>query len=583
MNRLPSRLSLTALAVSALALAACGGSRPDPAAFAQEAHGGEPSSIVRARVRAAEGGTFADPDGRIVVRIPAGALNADANLRVSLEKGAPGAGPNQTVASPAFEVRLKNDDVALALAAPMTLEIRAEPATHPQLGEIAAVDGAAWRRLPSSFYRPSSATVVTTTSALRGTYAAVHRTLQREQGPQVARGYDVFAYETFGNEAFFGTLGLTAVLNDVRPVDAVALGAQVDVAKVPPELVAVMVGDDFAAKQAALEDPATTRALIRAGAVVGVRGFFADPASDRMTKVGITCALCHETVKPLSFELAPGAFVALPIGPLNGDGVTNAKMDAGKILAATKGAQDLGIAATLAAWGPNRFDVRALDELDDGADDPTDTPPIWNFVDLEAQGYAFGWDGLFAGTNALASQAEAVYDLVMHGNGAFGTPGGNFPPAIRPGAVVPPELIAALRASEAAEPGNDLDTGKLLDLQSWMRSLTSPAPGPFDEAKAEAGWRIFTGKGNCTACHSTPDLSGPAILNLTADLQGGLAGGVHVPSLRGVSRSAPYLHDGRLPDLASAVEAVTNVVSSAFGAEFTADEKAQLVEYLKSL
>jgi cytochrome c peroxidase len=273
----------------------------------------------------------------------------------------------------------------------------------------------------------------------------------------------------------------------------------------------------------------------------------------------------------------------LPIGVPNRDGVPNAKMDAGKILSFTPGAIALGVDKVLAGWGPNRFDIRALNELDDGANNPTDTPPIWNFVDLEAQGYLFGWDGLFTGTNALASQAEAVYDVVMHGNGAFGTPQGNFPPAIRSGATVRPAVLAALAQAEVTQPGNDLDTGKILDLQSWMRSVASPAPGAFDETRAEAGWRVFTGKGSCTACHSTPDLTGPGVFDLTGDLTGDLAGGIKVPSLRGVSRSAPYLHDDRLADLPVAVEAITGIVGKAFGTTFTAEEKAQLVEYLKSL
>lgn len=578
----PSFRPVLALAAVALALAGCG--RAPSTDLVGTPSGGEPTSVLRARVSAAAGGSFSDADGRIAVRIPPGALNADATLQVLLQRRVPAAGPGQQVASPAFEVRLQNDDVALALARPMTLEIAAAPTVHPQLGEIAAVDGAAWRRLPSSFYRPSTAIVVSTTLAPRGTYAAVHRTLRREEGPQVARGYQVFAYETFGNESFFGgVLGLHEVLNAVDPVTAVGLGAQVDLARVPPGIVAVMTGSDHAAKQAALADPATTRALVKAGAVVGVKGVYADPASDVMTSAGITCALCHETVRPTAFELSPGVSVPLPIGPLASDGVTNARMDAGKILSFTPFAVSAGLAPVLAGWGANRFDVRALNELDDGANDPTDTPPLWNFVDLEEQGYLFGWDGLFAGPDALASQAEAVYDLVMHMNGAFGTAAGNFPPALRTGARVRPEVLAALGAAEASEPGNDLDTGKLRDLQSWMRSIASPAPMPFDEAKAEAGWRIFDGKGGCTACHSTADLTGPAILDLTGDLEGDLASGIRVPGLRGISRSAPYLHDGRAADLPAAVEAVTSAVSAASGVAFSAEEKRALVEYLRSL
>lgn len=81
-----SRPSL-AFALVALALAACGGgTSPEPA---DAIRGGQPTSILRARVSAAEGGSFADAEGRITVRVPPGALNADASLNVLLELASP--------------------------------------------------------------------------------------------------------------------------------------------------------------------------------------------------------------------------------------------------------------------------------------------------------------------------------------------------------------------------------------------------------------------------------------------------------------------------------------------------------------
>lgn len=145
-----------------------------------------------------------------------------------------------------------------------------------------------------------------------------------------------------------------------------------------------MIGSDSdtAAKDAALTDAATTRALIKAGAVIGIKGVY----------------------------------------------VTTA---AGAILPFTPFATGSGQATVdfLNSWGPGRFDVRSLPDnvLDDGVANPTAYPPIWNMVDLEEQGYTIGWDGLFqssSANNGLASISEAVYDLVMHANGAFGTGSG---------------------------------------------------------------------------------------------------------------------------------------------------------------
>jgi cytochrome c553 len=530
--------------------------------------------------------------------IPAGALSTDALVLLrEVRFLLPPAGLNQLPQSDAYATSFipLGRTRPLTINADLTLALSARNApVHPQLGEIARTGIRGWERLQANFFNPATRTVLALTRQTNETYRVMFRKLQTASGPAVARGFDVFMYETFGNAQFFGgTLKLHEVLNEVDPVTAVGLSAQVDLARVPAPIVAAMLDNSPAgldAKMAALASPATTRALIKAGAVVGVVGVYADPASDRMTSVGVTCALCHQNVKPTTFTLKGGdgqpVQAALPIGPLSVDGAPNAKMDAGKILSFTPGAQALGVSSVLAGWGPNRFDVRALNAFDDNANNPTDTPPLWNFVDLEQQGYPFGWDGLFVGDNALASQAEAVYHIVMGGKGAFGTANGALPPALR---VVPPQALLD-RLAAAATPADQIliTKDKLLDLQQWMRSIASPAPGAFNVAQAEAGWRLFNGKGACSTCHTTPELSGtrngPFIPNITVQpATGDLAGGIKVPSLRGVSKSAPYFHDDSAADLAAAVERVTTVVNAVTGASFSAEEKAQLVEYLKSL
>jgi hypothetical protein len=549
-------------------------------------------------VSAADGGVFSDD--AVTIRIPPGALSADAVLHVAEVKNVPSAGANQAAAGPAWRIELTatKGGAAPTLSQPMQIELPANPApVHPQLGEIARLSDTVWQRLEANFYRPSTQVVAALTADASGTYRVTLRSLQRASGLAVDRGFQVFMYETFGNESFFsGGLGLATLLNDVKPVDAVALGVQVDLDKVPAAIAAAMTDDTPAgidAKVAALNDPATTVALVKAGAVVGVVDH--SPAgSATLTSVGVTCALCHQLVTPTPFQLkdASGNVVtaSLPIGKLDVNGIPNGAMDAGKILSLTSGAQGAGLASTLAGWGANRFDVRnpatANAALDDATDNPTDTPPIWNFVDLEAAGYPFGWDGLFAGQDALASQAEAVYHLVMGGKGAFGTAAGALPPALR---VTPPQRILD-RLPGAAVPSPEIliTKEKLLDLQEWMRSITSPAPGAFDEAKAEQGFAIFNGKGACNTCHTTPELSGtksgPFLADITAaPATGDLSGGIKVPSLRGVSRTAPYFHDDSAATLPQAVERVTAVVTGVTGATCSADDEAALVEYLKSL
>lgn len=574
------------------------------------AHDRAKGVLIRAIVPAALGGTFSDnPENpRITVTIPPGALNNDARLRVrAIDDGDDEDSRDkkhdddklhvrsrQTAASPVFKVQLvkKGGRGRLRLSVPMTIAIAADPApVHPQLGEIAVKIRNKWQRLNANFFRPSDSTVVSLTQRTHGKFRVTHRTLQSVAGPAVERGRAVFMQDTFGNENFFGgAVGLHELLNSVDPVSAVSLGAQVDLNQVPAEIVEIMVGENLDAKDAALSDPATTRALIKAGAVIGVKGIYAsdDPADDTLVSAGLTCSLCHVNVTPTEFELNAGT-VALPIGVPRFDGVPNVRMDAGAILALTPFAQDAGqpVVDILNSWGPGLFDIRALADnpLEDNVVNPTMNPPIWNFVDLEEQGYSFGWDGLFVNdginNNALASQAEAVYDLVMHANGAFGLPNGNLPPEL---AIVPPqELVEALVLAETNQAGNDISTDKLLDLQAWMRSVTSPAPGDFDEAKAEAGFHLFFGKANCVACHSSPDLTGPGLFSDITEQtpSGGLSGGIHVPSLRGISHTAPYFHDGSAATLTDAVARF--VARGAPVPPLSNEEQGSLVEYLNSL
>src|SRR5512140_2467175 len=111
-------------------------------------------------------------------------------------------------------------------------------------------------------------------------------------------GRRIFRSDTFGSEAFWGgALRLhEAIAGDknggvgpgVTPRQALQLGLKVDVGAVPP-----VMGQAIKAGTANLDDPKTTLALLKAHAVVGVRASF---EGERITSIGVTCALCHSTV-----------------------------------------------------------------------------------------------------------------------------------------------------------------------------------------------------------------------------------------------------------------------------------------------
>ena len=543
----------------------------------------ESTALINAPIQAGVGGSFTSTDGRITVRIPAEAITEDSTLVVTEVEGLSNASENQSPAGDAFAI-----DFGTTLAAPAELELVTQQIPqHPELAESAAIVDGEWVRAAANFYRAADSAILSFISD-SGTYQATFRTLQAESGDMVERGRDIFLNATFGNEDFFGgVVGLQDLLNNLPPSAAVGTGVQIDVSRVPADIVAVLTGDDFEAKATALENPAVTRALLQADAVIGVKAFYDDPSSDMATSAGVTCAICHAVVTPTAFELTEGVMTDLPIGPLQLDGSPNTTMDIGTILSLTPFAIAAGQETidTLQSWGAGRADARALPDnpAEDNLLNPTSIPPIWNFVDLDEQNYTYNWDGLFGSLedpdNALASRGEFVHDLVLHSNGGFGTDASSVPlEVVRAPAE---ELVNALIAAEDVEPGNDIPEQAMLDEQAWQRSLTSPAPGEYDEALAEEGFRLFNGFAGCSSCHMTAEFTGPvrtAAIVLVPPL-GALAEGIKTPGLRGISHVPPYFHD----DSAQTLEEVVAIYSGRIVNTLSVDEQLAVVEYLKSL
>ena len=85
----------------------------------------------------------------------------------------------------------------------------------------------------------------------------------------VAQGRDIFRYDTFGDEAqWTDALGLHEVIAAaVDPVTALSVGLKVDAEALPTAMVAGIQDGSVD-----LKDPATTVALLKLNAVVGVRG-----------------------------------------------------------------------------------------------------------------------------------------------------------------------------------------------------------------------------------------------------------------------------------------------------------------------
>lgn len=158
-------------------------------------------------------------------------------------------------------------------------------------------------------------------------------------------------------------------------------------------------------------------------------------------------------------------------------------------------------------------------------------------------------------------------------------------------AFPPAWVVDAAQVAEQVEPGNAIEETiyrrKLLDIQSFLKSIISPPAGDFDESMAVDGMRLFFGEANCVSCHSSPEAAGRPSERFTHIVenapQGLLASGIKVPSLRGLAYTAPYFHDGSASSLADVVARYTSPSIPEVPSTLTFYEQEALVEYLKSL
>jgi hypothetical protein len=140
------------------------------------------------------------------------------------------------------------------------------------------------------------------------------------------------------------------------------VGLKVDVDAIPPE-----VQMDILAGKVDLTTPMTTVELIKLNAVVGIVGKVEKiKGRDRLTEVGITCALCHSTVDD---SFLPGIGRRL-------DGWPNLDLDPGRIIALSP-AIPASAKQVYNLWGPGKYDPRFNI---DGLSTPLVLPPAFGLA-----------------------------------------------------------------------------------------------------------------------------------------------------------------------------------------------------------
>src|SRR5713101_1586618 len=389
-------------------------------------------------------------------------------------------------------------------------------------------------------------------------------------------GQQTFRFDTFGSEAFWGdALQLHKAIageknggvgSGVSPKTALSVGLKVDSDALPDAL-----KQQIKAGKVDLDDPATTIALLKLNAVVGVTAF-ANPDGS-VKSMGIQCAFCHSTVDN---SFAPGIGKRL-------DGWANRDLNVGAIVALAPNLKPftdlLGVDLTtvkkvLASWGPGRYDA----ELDkdgkafrpDGGQAGTLIPPAFGLAGVNLA----TWTGFGSVPywNAYVGVTE------MHGSGTF------FDQRLNSKDQFP---VSAKSGSGNARGTPDRITSKLAALHFYQIAIPAPKPraGSFDKVAAARGKDLFNKKAQCATCHVPPLFTEPGH-------------NLHTPSEMGVDsfqadrsptrmyRTAPlaglwthqkggFYHDGRFATLRDVLEHYNRLLKLGL----TDQEKSELTEY----
>jgi mono/diheme cytochrome c family protein len=298
------------------------------------------------------------------------------------------------------------------------------------------------------------------------------------------------------------------------------------------------------AGQVDMHSPATTVTLLKLGAVVGIKATV--DANNNITRLGITCALCHSTVDDR---------ITAGIGSRR-DGWPNRQLNPGAIIALSP-ALTAAQKAVYNSWGAGKYDARYNF---DGKNNPTVIPPAFGLAGIH--GETFTSDGA-----EVKYWNRYVAVTQMHGQGSFSEP----------------------RLGIDVQQSPDLVAPALDRLQAYELSLQAPAApsGSFDAAAAARGAVLFEGQAACTTCHvgallTDANLRLHATTEIPTDPTYALRSATKMwrtSPLKGIWQHAPYFHDGSAATLAD----VVNRYNTAKALNLTAAQKADLVQYLKSL
>lgn len=401
-----------------------------------------------------------------------------------------------------------------------------------------------------------TATVSTNVKAANGaalakdfvwTFSTVTDTAFLDQGKQI------FRFDTFGDETqWTDTLKMNEVIETaVDPKTALAVGLKVDAEALPASVVAGIQDGSIS-----LTDPQTTLALISLDAVVGIKGTVETAnGKSTLTRVGITCALCHSTVDN---SFAPGIGKRL-------DGWPNRDLNPGAIIALSP-ALTATQKAVYNSWGPGLYDPRYNI---DGVNGPQVISPAYGLQGIHKIIATGDGDDL-----AYWNRYVGVTQMGGHGN------------------FTDARVGAGINITHGTD---DVITAKLPALQAYQLSIAAPpAPaGSFDVAAATRGKALFDGKAGCATCHSGPEFtdaneklhdpnevaSEPEAAGVPSYASRTATKMYRTAPLKGAWQHPPYFHNGSAATLVD----VVNKYNAKQSLGLTSTEVSDVAQYVKSL
>ena len=427
-------------------------------------------------------------------------------------------------------------------------------------------------------FRQSLPAAQTPTRTVAG--ASFDSSIDQHARKMIEEGRRIFRYDTFGDEAFWGdqlklhqaVVGekLGGVGPGLSPKMALSLGLKVDADAVPADLAA-----QIKAGKVDMNDPASTVALLKANAVVGVTAFLNPDGSAK--SMGVQCSICHSTVDD---SFAPGIGRRL-------DGWPNRDLNIGAIIALAPDVSPFTkllnkdaatVRKVFQSWGPGKYDAELNQDgkamRPNGQTAATLLPAAFGLAGVSLHTYT-GW-GSVTHWNAYVANTQ------MQGKGVF------FDPRLNNKHQFP---LAAKADHGDVRNSPDLVTSKLAALHFYQLAIPAPTPpaGSFDAQAARRGESVFNNEARCAQCHVPPIFTEPGWPMHTPeeigidDFQANRSPDrrYRTTPLRGLftRMKGGFYHDGRFPTL----EAVVDHYDSHFVLNLSAAQKRELIEYLKSL